>query len=85
MIFTEEQVKNINEFQKSGVMHPFTCGNCGATLVATNDGLICPTEGCGYTQDWCHGFMADGSAVALAAKHPFPSHPVAGKTAEAPK
>ena len=62
MIFTEDQVESINAYQRCGVWHPFTCGNhCGATLIATTEGFICPTEGCGYTQDWAHGFMADWS------------------------
>lgn len=63
MLFTDEQVESINGFQKSGCMHPFTCGNkkCRADLIATNAGLVCPTDGCGYTQDWCHSFMSDGS------------------------
>lgn len=66
VVFTPEQVKSINEFQQAGVMHPFTCGDddCRARhvdseLVADTSGLKCPH--CGYTQDWAHGFMADGS------------------------
>ena len=62
--FTDEQVKNLNAFQHAGCVHPFTCGNCRADLVATKDGWICPTEGCGYTQDWAHDFMGDGRMVA---------------------
>lgn len=64
-IFTPEQVAHINEYQAAGIMHPFTCGNNHAgerVLVATTSGLHCPN--CDYTQDWVHGFMADGSAVA---------------------
>lgn len=61
-IFTEDQVKSANEYQEQGYFHPFTCGNhCGATLVATTHGWICPTEGCGYTQGWAHSFMLDWS------------------------
>lgn len=65
-IFTDEQVESINAFQQAGAMHPFTCGSdeCRAqhvegVLVATRAGLHCPH--CSYTQDWVHGFMADGS------------------------
>lgn len=67
--WTDEQVKNLNEFQQCGVCHPFTCGgkkdgkDCRADLVATKDGWICP-DGCGYKQDWAHESMADGSDVA---------------------
>lgn len=61
-IFTDDQVKSANEYQQKGYFHPFTCGNhCGAVLVLTPDGWICPTEGCGYTQDWAHRFMLDWS------------------------
>ena len=68
MIFTEEQVKSLNEYQKNGFMHPFTCGgrrtdekhlDGEGLLVATVDGWICPY--CDYTQDWAHGFMMDWS------------------------
>jgi hypothetical protein len=62
MIFTTDQVESLNAYQNCGRWHPFTCGNhCGATLIATTDGWVCPTTGCGYTQDWAHGFMADWS------------------------
>lgn len=61
--YSPEQIESINGFQKSGYWHPFTCANRehggDDVLVATPDGMECPT--CGYTQDWVHGFMADGS------------------------
>lgn len=59
-VFTDDQVKSLNEYQAAGIMHPFTCGNgCrNSVLQATNEGWICP-GGCGYTQDWAHGFMAN--------------------------
>lgn len=66
--FSDAQVEALNEFQKSGVMHPFTCGKnkskkCKLSdihegfLVATKNGWVCPD--CGYRQDWAHDFMAD--------------------------
>lgn len=71
--FTPEQVASLNDFQKSGVMHPFTCGPCrdGAPgtrdadgnwisdrcLTATVAGWICET--CDYTQQWAWAWMAD--------------------------
>ena len=61
--FTDEQVKNLNIYQKAGRFHPFTCANRDENhehddvLVATNEGWICPI--CGYKQDWAHKFMAD--------------------------
>lgn len=67
--FTEAQVRSLNDYQVSGVMHPFTCGPCrdrlgiregnDRLLVATPEGWICPT--CDYTQDWCWAWMADGT------------------------
>jgi len=62
--FTDEQVQNLNEYQKLGIMHEFTCGNDHKgerTLIATNNGWICPT--CDYKQDWCHAFMIDVKAI----------------------
>ena len=71
--FTPEQVKALNEFQESGMFHPFTCGSAercvetvkvgkdefevSTTLKATKDGWICPN--CSYTQDWAWDFMAN--------------------------
>jgi len=52
------QIDNLNRYQRSGVMHPFTCGNDhdgDRTLVATRRGWICCH--CDYTQDWAHEFM----------------------------
>lgn len=68
--FTDDQVKSLNDYQVSGVMHPFTCGGCrdrlgiregkfvnDRLLVATPAGWVCPT--CDYTQDWAWAWMAD--------------------------
>lgn len=57
MIFTEDEVKSLNEFQKSGIMHPFTCGKCSNDLIATTDGWKCEDEKCDYVQDWAHDWM----------------------------
>lgn len=68
--FTPEQVTSLNDYQRSGVFHPFTCGPCRDSdpnlplldehlLVATEVGWVCPT--CDHTQDWAWAFMADGS------------------------
>lgn len=63
--FTSEQVRHLNEFQRSGAMHPFTCADhSNHSLVATEEGWTCPKEGCEYKQNWAHVWMADGSAVA---------------------
>ena len=60
--FQPEEVESLNDFQMSGVMHPFTCGKSHPeprTLLATTRGWVCPV--CDYTQDWAHDFMKDGS------------------------
>lgn len=61
--FTDEEVKSINDFQKSGVFHEFTCveshPGLDRTLVAFQHGLDCPH--CAYTQVWVHSWMADRS------------------------
>lgn len=56
--FSDEQVKNLNDYQKLGIVHPFTCGkdhDGNRVLVATNNGWVCPT--CDYSQNWAHEFM----------------------------
>jgi len=71
-IFTPTQVKNLDEFQRAGAMHPFTCPNRSdgnhfdndvdlGCLIPTVRGWIC--QCCDYTQDWAHDFMFDGSAT----------------------
>lgn len=60
--WTEPQVAALNSFQRSGVMHPFTCGGeheMHQTLIAERDGWHCPDEQCDYRQTWAHAFMAD--------------------------
>lgn len=70
--FSSQQVKHLNNWQDSGLVHPFTCGNlvCSkdrvlrnhdCNLVATEYGWFCPS--CGYHQDWAHDFMLDGSLL----------------------
>jgi hypothetical protein len=62
--WTQEQVESLNEYQRSGVMHPFTCGHCRRTLTATEAGWICrecALHGREYKQDWCWNWMADGT------------------------
>lgn len=64
--WTPAQVSTLNEFQRRGGMHPFTCGrehgSPSPTLVAKTDGWHCPGTShttCDYRQDWAHAFMAD--------------------------
>ena len=63
--FTDQQVRLLNQFQLEELAHPFTCprhdsAEVGETvLTATRDGWVCPREGCDYTQDWAHDYMAD--------------------------
>lgn len=60
--FSDDQVEQLARYQRSGRMHPFTCGGQHpgghVILTATAAGWVCP-ESCGYTQDWAHAFMAD--------------------------
>lgn len=63
VLWSDEEVKSLNAWQLDEQTHPFTCGNPdhhddkieNRTLVATNQGWVCP--GCSYTQDWAHDFM----------------------------
>jgi hypothetical protein len=64
--FTPDQVNSLNEFQKSGVMHPFTGNNDMLPddeqdiLVAAEDGWHSLNDP-NYFQDWAHDWMADWS------------------------
>jgi hypothetical protein len=54
----------LNAFQQRKDMHPFTCPEEHKvdgvySLVASGDGWFCPDDGCGYTQNWAHAFMAE--------------------------
>ncbi len=66
--WTEAEVASLNEYQKDGLFHPFTCANRGdglhhethnqmGLLMATTDGWVC--QDCDYTQDWAHSFMME--------------------------
>lgn len=51
--WTDKQVEALNFYQKSGRLHPYTCGGgggpcSGVDLVATNNGWVCPQ--CGRLQ-----------------------------------
>lgn len=72
LVFTPEEVVNLNAYQVSSAGHPFTCANRGdgkhehlngdlGALFATTRGWVCPF--CDYTQNWAHSYMKDGSAV----------------------
>lgn len=61
VIWSKEQVDRLNDFQKSGMFHPFTCPGdkpeCQnhRELIATETGWVCA---CGeYHQNWAHDFM----------------------------
>lgn len=59
--WTDQQVESLNEFQVSGVMHPFTCHRHPAErlLMARPEGWECPS--CDYTQTWAYLYMANRS------------------------
>lgn len=70
--WSTDQVAQLNAWQRSDFVHPFTCdhrsdgrhgelyGDTG-TLVATINGWICPW--CSYTQNWAHDFMASADVL----------------------
>lgn len=72
--WTEDQVANLNRYQRAGVCHPFTCGRRDehrddpGVLVAGRDGWTCPADGCDYRQGWAHAFMAMTPTPAMAAR-----------------
>lgn len=65
--WTDEEIKDLNDYQKHGLFHPYTCDRKApecevnqtprdfskdGVLIATKEGWVCP---CGkYTQDWYH-------------------------------
>ena len=52
--WSDDTVARLNAHQTCGFLHPYTCGNCSADLVATRDGWVCAGDGCSYTQNWAH-------------------------------
>lgn len=59
-----DAVNSLNEYQASGVMHPFTCGHGSHVLRATEGGWVCDEcaeFGRVYSQDWAWLWMADWS------------------------
>lgn len=66
--FSPEQVKALNAWQASAAVHPFTCPGVHTSrgevrLSATPGGWVC-LQGCGYTQEWAHGFMTEPETLA---------------------
>lgn len=58
--WSSTQLKNLNDYQDSGFMHPFTCPrHTSVSLKAYEGGWLC--RKCGYSQFWAHDWMADGS------------------------
>ena len=57
--WSSDQVDALNQFQRRGDVHEFTCpenhGGADRTLIATKEGWICPH--CDYRQDWAHPAM----------------------------
>lgn len=64
VIWTDEQVTSVADFQVSGAFHPYTCGGggggcSGVSLLATPAGLRCPS--CGRLQTTgVHSSAIDG-------------------------
>lgn len=54
--WTPEQVENANKWQQRPDFHPFTCRDCGTSLVAESHGWEC--EKCRHhIQNWAHDFQ----------------------------
>ena len=58
--WSEEQVKNLREFQVSGAGHPFEGSN--GPLIPTVNGWV-EAEGGPVVQDWAYAGILDGSQV----------------------
>jgi hypothetical protein len=63
--WTEEQVRNLADWQACPWVHPYTCGYCRDAdpgpeyeLVPTVDGWRCLT--CDMRQNWCLALMLNG-------------------------
>lgn len=71
--FTPEQVESLNDYQKSGAMHPFTCGYCrdrlGIHFVRAEDGSLQP-----FDHDTDPEWQALRSSLAVAEIDP--NHPL---------
>ncbi|MCP2626070.1 hypothetical protein NLB33_24830 [Mycolicibacterium smegmatis] len=72
--WTDDEVSNINDFQRSGAMHPLTCGCCphndgdffdwaNRVRVARSDGLHCPNGRCPVQTTHVDHGIADGSLL----------------------
>lgn len=79
-VFTLDEVKSLNAFQRAGVRHPFTCCwnsrdanhlDCEGVLVATQHGWICLY--CDYTQDWAYAWMKNWKWKEMYRFSPAPS------------
>lgn len=65
--WTEEIVSALNDYQRSGMFHPFTCPahlSGEHILVAKSAGWYCGDQSCSYHQTWAHAFMADRTTLA---------------------
>jgi len=51
--WTDEEVANLENWQKIGIVHPYTCV-CGKILKPYRYGWHC--NSCNYIQRWCHDF-----------------------------
>lgn len=57
------EVINLKKRQRAGHLHPYTCGDCGAILEATQFGWVCPTTHCAYMQNWAYQEDVEGKNV----------------------
>lgn len=77
--WSEEQVANLNAWQTSESVHPFTCPlhddhRGHIMLMATPDGWRCAMQECDYRQEWAHDFMLNRRPPPNPlTRRPFPS------------
>jgi hypothetical protein len=72
----DDTVDALDDYQHVRIGHPYTCprdhrdpdtgriDRGEVVLDSTEDGFICPVEGCGYTQRWAHALSANRRWIA---------------------
>ena len=55
-----DTVRGLNRWQANGYVHPFTCAQCRAVLIATKSGWACPVSDGHDRQGWAWAVMASG-------------------------
>jgi len=65
--FEPEQIQNLEKWQNSGYLHPFTCPHhSNNVLKVYRNALYCDATDCEYEQHWVHRMMVE----------PTPANPI---------